>query len=180
MNILKSASFIAAGALLAGASCGTPAKTSSAVTVNSEPTVEVDSPVSAIPSVRIYKTSKDVDNLVPIVLDAQGKIASYPAPTDITASSAPVRLAGGYLLDRCGIAPTSVFTSYTFEEYSRLPQAPTPEQLLKEVVPGACVTEIVAMPFPITAADVETRCNRLIDEGLPGCKEVFRQKTLTL
>ncbi len=46
---------------------------------------------------------------------------------------------------------------------------------MASVIPGARVVEIVSLPVttPVAVADT-VMCNRLIREGLPGCKVVYR------
>ena len=57
-------------------------------------------------------------------LSPDGTLASYPAPSDFTAESAPLPLAGGWWLDRRGVNASTVFSSYTLSEYASLPEAP--------------------------------------------------------
>lgn len=119
---------------------------------------------------RIYKTSGDFDNLVPITLSADGRsVVSFPAPSDLTGQSTPVKLTDGWLLDRRGVGRHTAFTRYTYAEYAALAQAPSPEALLKAVIPGAVVTQLIATPIPYTP-DVAPECDSLIRAGLPGCK----------
>ncbi len=96
-------------------------------------------------------------------------ILSRPERHKQRVSSLP--LADGYLLDRRGISPTTAFTSYTYSRYSALSTAPDASQLIKSIIPGAKVTEIVELPMTTSQAATDTaRCNSLIREGLPGCK----------
>lgn len=98
--------------------------------------------VSALPKETAFKMSGDYQNNVAITLTPDGTITYFPAPTDITEQSRPVSLGDGWWLNRQGISPNSVFTRYTFEEYSKLKQVPTLQQLKDAIIPGARVTEM--------------------------------------
>lgn len=132
--------------------------------------------VAALPSAMLYKTSGDYRFNVPVTFnDARTALVSFPAPGDITMSQAPVPMAGGYLLDRRGIGPNTAFTSYTYEQYAKLPSAPSPSELMRAVIPGARITEIVALPMTMSKAAADTAAvNKLIIDGLPGCTVVYR------
>ena len=131
-------------------------------------------PASMVAMTHIYKTNGDYADCVPVTLNASGtEVVSFPSPSDLT-DATPVKLADGYLLDRRGVGVNTAFTRYTYAEYSKLSQAPSPEELLKSVIPGAKVTEIVEMPFAAGAPDAASRCDALIRQGLPGCKYLLR------
>lgn len=103
---------------------------------------------NALPKTLVYKTNGDYNDNVPVTLNPEGtEIVSWPDPTDIRATSSPIRLAGGWLLDRRGITPTSAFLNYTYKEYSRLASCPSREELMKHIIPGSCVTEIRELPI---------------------------------
>lgn len=107
---------------------------------------------TASPKGFLYKTSGAYLDNVPIQLSADGlQLISFPAPTDIPLTAEPVELADGWLLSPVGITPSSVFTRWTYAEYRALPQAPTPEEVLAAVIPGAKVT--MTMPLPMTTQE---------------------------
>lgn len=86
-----------------------------------------EKPVKALPHVYIYKTKADYSNLVPVTMNPERtRIISYPATSDIRPSAQPIPLIDGWYLDRRGIGPNTVFTDYTYEEYSRLDHTPPP------------------------------------------------------
>lgn len=89
-------------------------------------------------SVMIYKTRVDHFHHVPITLNStKEKITSYPAPTDLYYEgelALPVKLKEGFLLDRRGISVNTVFTSYTYEEYSKLESAPPIGELMERII----------------------------------------------
>lgn len=136
--------------------------------------------VAALPPARVYRTNGDWNDLVPITLNfMRTVIVSYPAPTDISASVAPVPLADGWLLDRRGVGRDTAFTSYTYADYEALPQVPTTDDLWRSIVKGARVTEVVELPMTLSAAVADTAaCNRLISEGFPGCRLVYRMSDI--
>ena len=154
-----------------GAVAPAPEPVSEAVAIGSAPVGAVAGRQEVIPKAIIYKTSVNVQQNVPVTLDAAGTgLVSYPAPTDITPESTPIPLADGYLLDRRGVNAHSAFTSYTYGGYARLKQVPTPAELMKAIIPGAKVTALVRLPFVTSVAEADTaEVNRLIRTGLPGC-----------
>lgn len=92
-------------------------------------------PARALAHVIIYKTKADYSNLVPVTMNRERtKIVSYPAKSDIRPSAKPVALADGWYLDRRGIGPNTVFTDYTYEEYSSLEKTPSASQLMEHVI----------------------------------------------
>lgn len=73
--------------------------------------------------------------------------------SDVSASSVPVSLGDGWLLDRRGgISRNSAFLSYTYDEYSKLSSAPSPSALMQRIIPGACVQEVVLTPVLVADA----------------------------
>lgn len=117
-----------------------------------------------MPKALAYKTDGDYRLNVPITLNSsRTEIVSYPAPTDINLDMAPVALADGWLLDRRGVGENTAFTTYTYSEYASLSQAPTVEQLLAAVIPGARVTAMQRLPMTLTEALADTAAvNKLL------------------
>ena len=131
---------------------------------------------AVMPNARIYRTSTDVDALVPVnVNPATGQLVSYPAPTDITGASMPVVLKDGWLLDRRGIGPDTRFINYTYSQYHDLTEAPSPAQLLESIVPDARVTEIVELPYKVGTVTT-AMADSLITAGLPGCNFILEKQ----
>lgn len=110
----------------------------------------------ALPRGVVYRTSGNYDNNVAVILDNKGELVSYPAPTDVTAASAPLKLENGWLLDRRGIAVGAVFLSWTYAEYHAMRQAPTPAQIKAHILPGATVTELMRLPYTPAEALADT------------------------
>ena len=118
-------------------------------------------PVPGMPQAMIkavaYRMSGPYADNVAISLTPDGKsVLSYPAPSDLTEQSAPVNLGNGWWLTRCGITANSAFTTYTYGEYRKLVEAPTPNKLLESVIPGAHVTEIRTLPLTPQQALADT------------------------
>lgn len=109
-------------------------------------------PEGMMPKATAFRMSGDYSDNVAVTLDGGGNLVYYPAPSDITAASAPVNLGDGWWLNRQGIGPNSVFTSFTFEEYSKLPAAPTRSQIMESIIPGATVTSMRELPFTLSEA----------------------------
>ena len=135
-----------------------------------------------LPHAVVYRTSVDCDSLVAVNLNAaRDAVVSYPAPTDVSAASVPVRLADSYLLDRRGISPSAGFIKMTYSEYSRLKTASSPAELMKMLVPGAEVTTYVLLPETPAEAVADTAAvNRLIRAGFPGCRIIKQPLTMTV
>lgn len=86
----------------------------------------------------LYKTKADYSNNIPIVLnDNKDKIVSYPSIKDVTINgqfARPYKLRKGFLLDNIGISVNTVYTSFTYEEYSRFKDVPTIEEFYKRII----------------------------------------------
>lgn len=101
-----------------------------------------------IPKAVIYKTNGNYDDNVPVNLDASGtRLANFPATSDITENSTPIKLADGFLLDRRGISYNTAFLNISYKEYAALSHTPSPKKLMKMIIPGAKVTEIIRLPM---------------------------------
>lgn len=141
-------------------SCSSKRETAVSAASATAPTVRPlgGKPVSAIPKAVIYKMNGDYSHLVPVSLDASGeRLLSYPAPSDLTAASVPLPIGNGWYLDRRGgVGKNTAFLKYTYAEYMALPSAPTPAELLSDIVPQAKVTEMKALPITINQALADT------------------------
>lgn len=106
----------------------------------------------SIPNATAFRMSGDYANNVAVTLNDNGELLYFPAPTDITADSAPVELGDGWWLNCQGLAPNSVFTNYTFAEYAELPETPSPSQIKSHIIPGAKVVGFVELPMKLNEA----------------------------
>lgn len=127
-------------------------------------------PAAPAPKAMAYRLGGAYGGNVAVTLTPDGKqLASYPAPSDITPSTAPVALANGWWLSRSGISPNSRFTRYTREEYAALPAAPTAAQLLDAVIAGSAPVALTTLPMSLTEALADTAAvNRLLEGAMPG------------
>lgn len=120
----------------------------------------------------IYKTTRDYSNNIPVVLnDTKDKIISYPAISDIYLNgefAKPNNLSNDFMLDNIGIFPGSVFTSYTFEEYSKLDNIPTLKEFTDRIIDKDPITEMYNCG---KRTDFETTAelNNLIKNNLNKC-----------
>lgn len=129
------------------------------------------------PHAVVYKTRQDYSNLVPIRLsEDRTQIVGYPDPDDLRRDGGltlPIALEKGYVLDVQGIGPNVAFTSYTYEEYSRLPEPPLAEDMLRAVIDDQPLESMcdcgLLSQFENPVADL----NRIIKLGkLKPCKEL--------
>lgn len=121
----------------------------------------------ALPKAVLYKTNGDYTDNIPVTLNADGtKVVSYPAPTDITDLSTPLRMADGYLLDRRGVNADTRFTRYTYSQYRALQSPPSPAEILENVIPGSRVTDLKRLDITLQQALGDTAAiNTLILNG---------------
>jgi hypothetical protein len=131
----------------------------------------------ASPACIIYKTRSDYAQQVPVILNA-GKtaITSYPDIKDIYYQGKlayPTRLDDGFLLDNRGIGPNVAFLDYTYEEYSKLVQTPTIDQLFSHILEKDPLTEMYKCGKRIDYHDIENDLNKLITSGkLNSCEKI--------
>lgn len=109
---------------------------------------------------------------VPVAVD-NGRIVSFPAPSDISSATAPIRLSDGWWLDRQGIGPNTVFLKWTRDEYAALPSTPSIAEIKEAIVPSARPDAIYQLPMSASEAAADTAAvNRIIADGLSGCKSL--------
>lgn len=110
--------------------------------------VIINEPQRILLKATAFKMSGPYADNVAITLNADGSLAYYPDPSDISEYSKPVALGNGWYLNRQGITPNSRFTKYTFEEYAALKAVPTQQELISSIIPGAEVTDWQTLPYP--------------------------------
>lgn len=168
---MKTAPIIIAAVLSACSSAQTATETA-AGTPAAAPVRKLSSaPARAAAHTIIYRTTADYDTLVPVGMDAaRSRIVSYPAPTDINDSQRPLKLDGGYLLDRRGLTPGSAFVDIGYDAYSRL-QGISAAELMGHIVGGQPFVEM-------WDCGVHTRlsvdeANRIVASGFEGCRRIL-------
>ncbi len=91
-----------------------------------------------VPGVIIYQTTRDYSKNVPVILSEDKKsITSYPGVSDVYTGEKlayPTALANGFWLDNRGINQHVAFLGITYEEYAKLTQTPTADELIKMIV----------------------------------------------
>jgi len=119
------------------------------------------------PKVIIYKTTKDYSKLVPVNLsDDKKSIASYPDIKDVFFNGElayPTLLNDGFLLDNRGISANVAFLRLTYEEYSKLPATPTPDELLKMIIDKQPLSVMYSCGSRSAFKQIETELNAKID-----------------
>ena len=124
-----------------------------------------------MPFAFIYKTNGDWNANVTASYDStSGQFISFPAPTDVSVSSEPIKLIDNWLLDiRGGISvENTVFLRWTYPQYSQLNQTPSIEELRAAILPGAKVTEVRRLNMTVFDAQRDTAAvNRIIISSAP-------------
>ena len=119
------------------------------------------------PPVLVYKTKRNYNNLVPILLSDDGKtIISYPHPKDLIVGSGyplPTILNDGYLIDNRGIGRNVAFLNITYEEYSKLENVPSIEELYKLIIDKEPLLELCNCGTKTNFTNIEKEINELID-----------------
>lgn len=148
------------------ASCASKKREASIPSVPSlQPALIGGKPSEALPRAAVYKMigAATAAN-VPVQVDAEGNIISYPGPADVRGQE-PIPLSNGYLLDRRGISSDSRFTRYTYAEYSSLKTAPTVAELKAAIIPDARVVDLRRLPMTPAEAEADTTAvMRLLSE----------------
>lgn len=135
------------------------------VAIQRRPTSPV---VAALPNHIIYRMRDDYANLVPVTLDQNGNIASYPDPVDITETCKPVALGDGWYLDRRGVGRNTAFTNYTYEQYHALDKVPSIDELKAHIIARNVIVELWLCG---TADRTIDEYKQLVKDGFPGCKK---------
>lgn len=105
-----------------------------------------------MPKATIFRMNGNYANNVAVTLNPDGTLLYYPAPTDISANSAPYPLGGGWYLNRQGVTANSVFTKWSFADYESLEKAPSPQEILQAVIPGSGVSQMETLPITLSEA----------------------------
>ena len=121
-------------------------------------------------SILVYKTKKNYNNLVPLLLnDDKTQIVSYPDPKDVKVGSAfllPTSLQNGYLLDNKGIGKNVAFLKYTYEEYYNLKTLPTLKELYNNIIDKNPLIELCDCGDKSRHEDLEKQLNEYINRDI--------------
>lgn len=121
------------------------------------------------PKVIIYQTKKDYSKLVPVNLSADRKsIESYPGIGDVYFEDKlayPTRLNDEFWLDNRGINANTAFISMTYEEYSKLPETPNQDELMKMITDNDPFVVMYICGPRSSYKDIVKKLNIRIDKG---------------
>lgn len=117
-------------------------------------------------AVVIYKTKRDYREQVPIMVsEDRQQMISYPHPSDLRFADGsfrfPLSLNKGYLLDRKGIGPRTVFLNIRYEDYITNP--PDPSELLRNISDEDPIIEIWHCDFKTSGETLIDSLNYFID-----------------
>ena len=146
-------------------------------------TNEISFSGSSVPSppVLVYKTKKDYNNRVPVLLnDEKTQIVSYPDPKDVKVGGnflLPTSLQNGYLLDNKGIGKNVAFLKYTYEEYAKFQTLPTLQELYNNILDKNPLLELCDCGNRNKFSDIEKQLNELITSKKfkKNCEEIKLQ-----
>ncbi len=120
------------------------------------------------PSVLVYKTKANYNNLVPVILsDDKTEIVSYPHPKDLLKGSEysiPFVLNEGYLLDNRGIGKNVAFLKMSYEEYSNLKNIPSIKELHEIILDDDPLTELCDCGAKTGFTNEGKQLNKLIED----------------
>jgi hypothetical protein len=121
------------------------------------------------PKAIIYQTKEDYSKFVPIILsDDKKSIESYPDIKDIYFNGRlayPTPLHKDYWLDNRGVSINIAFINLTYEEYSKLPKTPLPEELMKMIIDTEPIVTMYSCGLRSSYQNIETELNAKIDAG---------------
>ena len=126
----------------------------------------------ALPPTIIYKTTKNYDKNVAILLsEDKTKITGFPATIDVSARSYPTVLKKGYLLDNRGISKNIAFISLTYEEYAVLKKTPSISELDSMIIDRNPIKEMYYCEHGVRYSE-RAELDKLIDSKFKGCRRV--------
>ncbi len=136
---------------------------------------------SVLPKAIVYKTTRDYSNAVPVQMnDERTEIISFPAPSDIYYNgnlAKPTALSNGYYLDNRGINANTVFTTYTYEEYSKLKEIPSLITLKSKITELHPITEIYECNARAEYKNEVKELNQLIQNGFKNTTKIKLKQT---
>jgi hypothetical protein len=119
------------------------------------------------PKAIIYQTKDDYSKLVPVILREDKKsIESYPDVKDVYFNGSlayPTQLHKGYWLDNRGISKNVAFLRLTYEEYSKLPKTPSPEELMMMITEIQPIVSMYSCGLMSSFTDIVKELNTKID-----------------
>ena len=120
----------------------------------------------AAPHVLVYKTKKNYNNKVPVILsEDKSKIISYPDPSDVKNTPLPTKLKNGYLLDNRGIGANVAYLKMTYAQFAKLHQAPSLDSMYSMIIDKDPLTELCDCGNRYAMKDPVKEINALIKSG---------------
>jgi hypothetical protein len=130
----------------------------------------------AIPPVIIYKTKKNYNKNVAVILsDDKSTIVSYPDPKDVYRNGTycyPTPLKKGYLLDNRGINKNVAFLSITYEEYAALKNPPSIDEMKKMIIDNNPLKSLFQCEKTISNKNSIEELNLLIRKKCKQCTKI--------
>ncbi|HOS15405.1 MAG TPA: hypothetical protein PKX15_00040 [Bacteroidales bacterium] len=130
----------------------------------------------AIPPVIIYKTKKNYNKNVAVILsDDKSTILSYPDPKDVYRNGNycyPTLLKKGYLLDNRGINKNVAFLSITYEEYAALKNPPSIDEMKKMIIDDNPLKCLFQCEKPIPNKNSIDELNLIIKKRCKQCTKI--------
>lgn len=146
----KTAILACAGLLMLGA-CSHKTTGDQTIQPSTAPGMVLGTPAAMLPKATLFKMSGNYADKVAVGY-SNGQLTYYPAPTDISAASAPLEIGNGWWLNRQGLGQNAVFTNWTFAEYAALKKTPSVEEIISNIIPGSRVTEMMKLPIGMSEA----------------------------
>lgn len=120
------------------------------------------------PPVIVYKTRKDYQNNVPVMLsDDRKSIVWYPHPSDLRIENlykTPVALQDNYLLDKQGISKNVAFLNISYKKYAELKEVPSLVALFELVIDANPLIEMCNCGVSSAFTDETSQINSLINQ----------------
>jgi hypothetical protein len=122
------------------------------------------------PPIVIYKMKRDYSRNVPVLLsDDKSEIVSYPHPMDLIGMTSkevmPIRLHGGYFLDRRGINKNVAFLNISYNNYRKLRRPLSISEIEKLLLDRNPLTDFLSCPDITYSRKIVQDINLLIDKG---------------
>lgn len=140
--------------------------------VTAQQTKDISSGKTTIsqPPIIIYKMKRDYSRNVPVLLsDDKSEIISYPHPMDLLGMASkevmPIRLHGGYFLDRRGINKNVAFLNISYHNYRKLRRPLSISEIEKLLLDKNPLTDFLTCPDITYSRRNIQDINSLIDQG---------------
>lgn len=130
------------------------------------------------PHAIVYKTKADYSMNVPISLNEDGTIMSYPDPRDLMRGDEftfPTQLENGYLLDNRGIGTNVAFLKWTYEEYAAMSRAPLSDSIIANILDKKPLKEMYDCGLLDKFDDPVAEINEVVLKGRRAMKKTYNK-----